>query len=75
MDRRPLPATRRSYSVTVSPRAGWLTSTQAASLANLTPASFRKQAQRDGLPREHVGMVAWYQREVIEAWLVKRSEK
>ena len=58
-----------------TPMPGWLTSTQAAELAGITPASFRKQAQRDGLPREHVGMVAWYQREVIEAWLAKRSEK
>ena len=56
-------------------RPGWLTSTEAASLANLTPASFRKQAQRDGLPREHVGMVAWYQREVIEAWLASRKRE
>ena len=61
--------------MTVSPRPGWLTSTQAAALAGLTPASFRKQAQRDGLPREHVGMVAWYRAEVIEAWLASRSER
>lgn len=61
--------------MTVSPRPDWLTSTQAAELAGITPASFRKQAQRDNLPREHVGMVAWYRREVIEAWLSKRQRE
>lgn len=61
--------------MTLTPRPGWLTSTEAAALANLTPASFRKQAQRDGLPKQYVGMVAWYQREVIEAWLAKRAQR
>ena len=67
--------TRGSPVTEPTPRPDWLTSTQAAELAGITPASFRKQAQRDNLPREHVGMVAWYQREVIEAWLAGRQNK
>jgi hypothetical protein len=58
--------------------AGWLTSDQAAELAGLTPASFRREVTRSAQLREArqmLGPLACYPERVVTAWLAGRPGK
>jgi hypothetical protein len=57
---------------------GWLTTDQAAELAGLTPAGFRKEVQRSAelsAVRAYLGPLACYPEAAVRAWIAGRPGK
>lgn len=57
---------------------GWLTTEDAAYLAGLTPAGFRKEVQRSpelSAAKDHLGSLACYPEKAVRAWLEARPGK
>ena len=55
---------------------GWLTGDQAAQLAGITPASFRKEVMRKpqlAASKQMLGPLACYPTKVVKAWLATRT--